>query len=78
MDDAPFRLLGAAARDGVNLMPLVIDAALGCIEKGWYHNDDAANEQPWLPNGPIPHTVTWTLPGYVSPGVAYPGNAGRL
>ena len=41
----------------------VIDAALGTVEKGWYHNDDAANEQPWLPNGPIPHTVTWTLPG---------------
>ena len=41
----------------------VIDAALGTVEKGWYHNDDAYNEQPWLPNGPIPHTVTWTLPG---------------
>ena len=40
----------------------VIDAALGTVEKGWYHNDDAYNEQPWLPNGPIPHTVTWTLP----------------
>ena len=36
----------------------VIDAALGQVEKGWYHNDDAYNEQPWLPNGPIPHTVT--------------------
>ncbi len=55
----------------------VIDAALGCVEKGWYHNDDAANEQPWLPNGPIPHTVTWTLPGYVAPGVAHPGTGGR-
>ncbi len=55
----------------------VIDAALGCVEKGWYHNDDAANEQPWLPNGPIPHTVTWTMPGYVAPGVAHPGTGGR-
>ncbi len=55
----------------------VIDAALGCVEKGWYHNDDAANEQPWLPNGAIPHTVTWTLPGYVAPGVAHPGTGGR-
>ena len=41
----------------------VIDAALGTVEKGWYHNDDAANEQPWLPNGPIPHTVTLDAPG---------------
>jgi Transmembrane protein of unknown function (DUF3556) len=56
----------------------VIDAALGTVEKGWYHNDDAYNEQPWLPNGPIPHTVTWTLPGYVAPGVAHPGNGGRV
>ena len=56
----------------------VIDAALGTVEKGWYHNDDAADEQPWLPNGPIPHTVTWTLPGYSAPGVAYPGPGTRV
>jgi hypothetical protein len=55
----------------------VIDAALGTVEKGWYHNDDAYNEQPWLPNGPIPHTVTWTMPGYVAPGVPHPGSGGR-
>jgi hypothetical protein len=55
----------------------VIDAALGCVEKGWYHNDDAYNTQPWLPDGPIPHTVTWTMPGYVAPGVAHPGTGGR-
>jgi hypothetical protein len=55
----------------------VIDAALGTIEKGWYHNDDAYAEQPWLPNGPIPHTVTWTLPGYTAPGVPHPGTGGR-
>jgi len=46
----------------------VIDAALGVVEKGWYHNDDAAREQPWLPNGPLPHTVTWTRPGYTPSG----------
>ena len=56
----------------------VIDAALGTVEKGWYHNDDAYNEQPWLPNGPIPHTVTWTRPGYVAPGVPHPGSGGRM
>ena len=55
----------------------VIDAALGTVEKGWYHADDSAKEQPWLPNGPIPHTITWTLPGYEAPGVAYPGTGGR-
>jgi Transmembrane protein of unknown function (DUF3556) len=55
----------------------VIDAALGTVEKGWYHNDDAYNEQPWLPNGPIPHTVTWTMPGYVASGVPHPGSGGR-
>ena len=56
----------------------VIDAALGTVEKGWYHNDDAYNEQPWLPNGPIPHTVTWRLPGYEPQGVAHPGSGGRI
>ena len=56
----------------------MIDAALGTVEKGWYNNDDAAHEQPWLPNGPIPHTITWTLPGYEAPGVAYPGTGGRV
>lgn len=55
----------------------VIDAALGTVEKGWYHNDDAYNEQPWLPNGPIPHTVTWRLEGYEPQGVAHPGTGGR-
>jgi hypothetical protein len=55
----------------------VIDAALGTVEKGWYHNDDAYHEQPWLPNGPIPHTVTWRLEGYVPQGVPHPGTGGR-
>ncbi len=56
----------------------VIDAALGTVEKGWYHNDDAYNEQPWLPNGPIPHTVTWRMEGYEPPGVPHPGTGGRV
>ena len=53
----------------------VIDAALGTVEKGWYHNDDAYNTQPWLPDGPIPHTVTWRKEGYEPQGVAHPGDA---
>ena len=39
----------------------VIDAALGVIETGTYRVVDAINEQPWLPNGPIPFEVDWTL-----------------
>jgi hypothetical protein len=42
----------------------VVDAALGVVERGYYHVRDAVAEQPWLPNGPIPHRVTWRLPGY--------------
>lgn len=38
----------------------VIDAALGVIERGHWNVADAVNEQPWLPNGPIPLTVTWS------------------
>ncbi|MYW91327.1 DUF3556 domain-containing protein [Amycolatopsis rubida] len=38
----------------------VIDAALGVIERGHWTVADAVDEQPWLPNGPIPLTVTWT------------------
>ena len=33
----------------------VIDAALGVIERGTWKVADAVDEQPWLPNGPIPH-----------------------
>ena len=37
----------------------MIDAALGVIERGYWHVTDAVREQPcWLPNGPIPLTVT--------------------
>lgn len=55
----------------------VIDAALGTVEKGWYHNDDAADEQPWLPNGLLPHVITWQREGYVPGGAPYPGTGGR-
>ena len=41
----------------------VIDAALGVIERGTWNVEDAVNEQPWLPNGPIPTEVTWSLAG---------------
>jgi Transmembrane protein of unknown function (DUF3556) len=39
----------------------VIDAALGVVERGSYLVADSVAEQPWLPNGPIPFDVTWTL-----------------
>jgi uncharacterized membrane protein YkgB len=38
----------------------VIDAALGVIERGTWKVADAVEEQPWLPNGPIPLQVTWS------------------
>lgn len=38
----------------------VIDAALGVIERGTWKVADAVDEQPWLPNGPIPTRVTWS------------------
>jgi hypothetical protein len=41
----------------------VIDAALGVIERGTWAVTDAVAEQPWLPNGPIPIEVTWSLSG---------------
>ena len=37
----------------------VIDAALGVIENGTWKVADAVDEQPWLPNGPIPTEITW-------------------
>jgi Transmembrane protein of unknown function (DUF3556) len=39
----------------------LIDAALGVIERGTWKVADAVAEQPWLPNGPIPLQVTWSL-----------------
>jgi hypothetical protein len=41
----------------------LIDAALGVIERGTWKVADAVSEQPWLPNGPIPTSVTWSLRG---------------
>ena len=41
----------------------VIDAARGVIERGTWQVANAVKEQPWLPNGPIPTTVTWSLRG---------------
>ncbi|HEY2503486.1 MAG TPA: DUF3556 domain-containing protein [Mycobacterium sp.] len=41
----------------------LIDAALGVIERGTFDVADAVAEQPWLPNGPIPTQVTWSLTG---------------
>ncbi|MGB3602029.1 MAG: DUF3556 domain-containing protein [Gordonia sp. (in: high G+C Gram-positive bacteria)] len=38
---------------------LVLDAALGVVERGTWRVFDAVEEQPWLPNGPIPVHVTW-------------------
>ena len=39
----------------------LIDAALGVIETGTWKVADAAEAQPWLPDGPVPTTVTWSL-----------------
>ncbi len=37
----------------------VIDAALGVIETGTWNVEDAVAAQPWLPDGPIPMSITW-------------------
>ncbi|NMO05260.1 DUF3556 family protein [Gordonia sp. TBRC 11910] len=37
----------------------LVDAALGVIETGTFLVSDEVNEQPWLPNGPIPLQVDW-------------------
>ena len=50
----------------------VIDAALGVIERGTWKVADAVKEQPWLPNGPIPTHVTWSLAGKREPSPPYP------
>ncbi len=47
----------------------VMDTAFGIVERRTYKVDDSTSEQPWLPNGQIPHTVTWRMPGYDFPGV---------
>ncbi len=53
----------------------VIDAALGVIERGTWKVSDAVKEQPWLPNGPIPTHVTWSLAGKREPTPPYPAVA---
>ena len=47
----------------------LIDAALGVVERGTWKVDDAVAEQPWLPNGPIPIQVSWSLSAH-EPGAA--------
>jgi hypothetical protein len=42
----------------------VMDAAVGIVERGSWAVRDAVEEQPWLPNGPIPVRVQWRRPGY--------------
>ena len=37
--------------------------ALGVIERGTWNVKDLVDEQPWLPNGPIPLNVTWQRAG---------------
>jgi hypothetical protein len=41
----------------------LIDAALGVIQRGTWRVADAVAEQPWLPNGPIPLEVSWSVSG---------------
>ncbi|MEV6331209.1 DUF3556 domain-containing protein [Streptomyces sp. NPDC051909] len=42
----------------------VMDAALGIVERGTWLVGDCVEQQPWLPNGPIPSNVTWRHPEY--------------
>jgi hypothetical protein len=43
---------------------IVIDAAVGVVERGSWAVRNAVKEQPWLPNGPIPMTVNYSRPDY--------------
>lgn len=42
----------------------LIDGALGVVLRGRWQVKDAVNEQPWLPNGPIPLRETWRHPEF--------------
>jgi hypothetical protein len=42
----------------------VWDAGEGIVERGSWRVKDAVEQQPWLPNGPIPVDVEWRKPGY--------------
>jgi hypothetical protein len=43
---------------------LVIDAAVGIVERGSWAVKDAIEQQPWLENGPIPTQVDYRMVGY--------------
>jgi hypothetical protein len=43
---------------------LVIDAAVGVVERGSWAVKDAVEQQPWLPNGPIPTAIKYRRDGY--------------
>lgn len=43
---------------------LVVDATVGIVERGSWAVADAVEEQPWLPNGPIPLAVDERREGY--------------
>ena len=43
---------------------VVIDAAVGVVERGSWAVKDAVSELPWLPNGPIATRVDWQLEAY--------------
>jgi hypothetical protein len=43
---------------------LVVDAAVGVVERGSWSVRDCVEEQPWLPNGPIPTDVAYRMEGY--------------
>ncbi|MFC6010841.1 DUF3556 domain-containing protein [Nocardia lasii] len=38
---------------------MIVDAALGVIERGVWQVADCVSQQPWLPEGPVPYEVTW-------------------
>lgn len=39
---------------------MMIDPAVGVVERGRFNVAQTVAEQPWLPNGPIPHQVDWS------------------
>ncbi len=54
---------------------LVMDAAVGVVERGSWAVKDAVSEIPWLPNGPIATQVDWQLEGYER--ISHSGAASR-
>ncbi|TDP31947.1 DUF3556 domain-containing protein [Nocardia ignorata] len=50
---------------------MVIDAAVGVIERGTWRVADAVEALPWLPGGPIPHQVTWRREDVDTPVVSH-------